>query len=83
VTAQDGNMIGVRLSPFNHLFLTQTEADSLANRLRQTLICRTIDQANHLVTLADISLTVAEAWGLLDRLDTSNNEIVDWPAEGF
>jgi hypothetical protein len=67
----------------NHLYLTQAEVDRLANAIHQELICRTTTQVNDPVIVADISLTVVEAWELLDRLKDSIEEIVDWVKEGF
>jgi biopolymer transport protein ExbD len=83
VAVQDGNMIGVRLSSSNHLYLTETEANRLVEIVRQQLICRATDQADEPVIIADTPMSVAEAWELIDRLDTSNGETVDWSTEGF
>ena len=76
-------MITVRLSPSDRLFLNQAEADRLAETIRQELICRTADQVDDLVVVADIALAVAEAWRLTDRLDSITDETVDWQNEGF
>lgn len=82
MAAQDGNMIGVRLSSSN-IYLTQAEADGLAEIVRQALICRTASQADDPLIVADASLTVSEAWRLLDRLEDNIDEAVDWADEGF
>ena len=76
-------MISIILSSTNRLYLSESEAGHLTDTLHQELICRTTDQATVPVVVADICLTVAEAWRLVDRLDTSNDEIVDWSVEGF
>jgi hypothetical protein len=81
--ASDGGTIVPTLSPSGHLYLTKAEADRLAGQLRQELVCRTTGQVADPVTVADVPLTVAEAWRLLDRLDTSNDEAVDWLKDGF
>jgi hypothetical protein len=75
-------MISIALSPSNRLFLNQAEADRLAETIRQKLICRTTTQADEPVVVADILLTVAEAWRLIDRLVPIEDE-VDWQNEGF
>jgi hypothetical protein len=83
MAAQDGNMIGVRLSSSDHLYLSQSEIERLADTLRHELICRTTTQADEPVVVVDVVLTVDEAWRLLDRLDMPIDEIVDWADEGF
>lgn len=76
-------MIPIILSSTNHLFLTKAEVERLADHLHQQLTCRSINQADDLVMVADASMTVAEAWRLVDRLKDSIDEIVDWIDEGF
>jgi hypothetical protein len=76
-------VIPIILSSTNRLYLTQFEADGLADHLRQTLICRTAGQANDPVIIADTPIPVAEAWELFDRLNLSRDEIVDWLKDGF
>jgi hypothetical protein len=84
VAAQDGNMIGVRLSSTDQLFLTEVEVGKLVEIVHHELNCRTVAQANNLVTVADICLTTTEAWELVDRLNNlAAEEVVDWPTEGF
>jgi hypothetical protein len=75
-------MISLALSSSERLFLNPTEADRLANQLRQELVCRTTTQADDLVMVADIPLTTAEAWRLIDRLVPIEDQ-VDWQNEGF
>jgi hypothetical protein len=76
--------ITIRLSPSNHLFLTEVEVERLANHLHQELVCRTAAQANDAVNVTDASLTVDEAWQLIDRLESDlMADEVDWPTEGF
>ena len=75
-------MITVNLSSSNRLYLTQAEADRLIHQLRQELVCRTADQADDLVMVANIVLTAAEAWQLVDELVPIEDE-VDWQNEGF
>jgi hypothetical protein len=75
-------MIPLAFSSSDHLYLTKAEADRLANQLRQELVCRTTTQADDLVMVADISLTVAEAWRLIERLVPIEDQ-VDWQNEGF
>lgn len=75
--------ISINLSSSNCLCLTESEVERLADTLYQELICRTAAQSNDPVIVADAFLTVDEAWALIDRLDTSNDEAVDWPTEGF
>ena len=74
--------MSIALSSSNRLFLNQAEADRLADQIRQKLICRTATQANEPVVVADLSLTVAEAWRLIDGLVPIEDE-VDWQNEGF
>lgn len=76
-------MISVRLSSSDRLYLTKAEADWLAETIRQELICQTATQANRPVVVADLSLTAAEAWRLIDRLVPITEETVDWQNEGF
>ena len=71
-------MITVRLSSSDHLYLTQTEADRLAEQVRQELVCRRADQ----VMVADTPLTAAEAWRLVDKL-VPIEDGVNWQNEGF
>jgi len=75
-------LLSIALSSSNRLFLNQAEADRLADQIRQKLICRTATQANEPVVVADLSLTVAEAWRLIDGLVPIEDE-VDWQNEGF
>jgi len=75
-------LLSIALSSSNRLYLTQAEADRLIHQLRQELVCRTADQADDLVMVADISLAVTEAWRLIDRLVPIEDE-VDWQNEGF
>jgi hypothetical protein len=82
--AQRHCVMTVSLSRSGLLFLTQTEVERLAYAFRQELVCRTTTQANEPVVVADISLTVAEAWELIDRLQcVAANEAIDWANEGF
>ena len=76
-------MISIALSSSDRLFLNEAEADRLANQLRQELVCRTATQANEPVVVADISLAPAEAWRLIDRLESLTEETVEWQTEGF
>jgi len=76
------DLIIVKLSVSDRLFLTKAEADRLVEAIRQELVCRTATQANEPVVVADIPLTVAEAWRLIDRLVPIKDE-VDWQNEGF
>ena len=78
------SMIPIRLSSSDRLYLTQAEADRLVEQVRQELICRTTTQANEPVVVADIPLTAAEAWRVVDKLEDSLAEAeVDWQTEGF
>ena len=77
-------MISIELSSSGHLFLTEAEADRLAETIRQKLICRTAAQANDPVMVADILLTTEQAWRLVDKLDALKTvEEIDWAVEGF
>ena len=79
---RDDAMISIALSPSDRLYLTQTEADRLAEQVRQELVCRIADRTDDPVVVADILLTVAEAWQLVDELVPIDAE-VDWQNEGF
>jgi hypothetical protein len=71
-------------SATGHLYLTPAEADRLADHIGKELVCRTAAQANQPIMVADISLTAAEAWQLIDRLEGFLIEGKnDWPTEGF
>ena len=77
-------MIPITISSSDRLYLTQAEASRLAQQTRQNLVCRTTTQANEPVVVADIPLTAAEAWRVVDELDISLTEDhVDWDVEGF
>jgi pantothenate kinase-related protein Tda10 len=76
------DLITVALSSSDRLYLTQAEADRLAEQVRQELVCRTTDHTDEPVMVADILLTVAEAWRLVDKLVPIEDE-VDWQNEGF
>jgi hypothetical protein len=82
LAGRDDAMISIALSSSDHLYLTPSEMDRLAETIRQELICRTTDQADDLVMVADISLAVTEAWRLIDRLVPIEDE-VDWQNDGF
>jgi hypothetical protein len=84
MVARDDAMILVTLSSSDRLYLTQAEADRLADQLRQELVCRTTAQVDEPVVVADIPLSPAEAWQLVDNLEDSLTEAeVDWQTEGF
>ena len=77
-------MISIAVSSSDRLYLTEAEAGRLAETIRQELVCRTATQADHLVVVADLSLTTAEAWRLLDKLDGLKTVgEIDWTVEGF
>ena len=83
MTAGD-SMISFTLSSSDRLYLTQAESDRLADQLRQELVCRTAAQADGPVVVADMPLSPAEAWRVVDRLAESLAEAeVDWQTEGF
>jgi hypothetical protein len=74
----------ITVSSENRLYLTQAESSRLAEHIRHELICRTTAQADEPVMVADVLLTSAEAWRLLDRLDNLvTEETIDWQTEGF
>jgi len=76
-------MISIAVSSSDRLYLTKAEADRLAETIHQILVCRTAAQANDPVMVADILLTAAEAWRLIDRLESLTVEEIDWAVEGF
>jgi hypothetical protein len=82
-SVQRDAVISIEVSASDRLFLTKFEADRLAETMRQELVCRTAAQADDLVEVADISLTVAEAWRLFDRLESATVEEIDWQRNGF
>jgi hypothetical protein len=78
------NLISIALSSSDRLFLNEAEADRLIHQLHQELVCRIADRTDDLVMVADILLTVAEAWRLVDKLEDSLMEgQVDWQRDGF
>jgi hypothetical protein len=77
-------MILVTVSSSDRLYLTLAESVRLAEQIRQKLVCRTIAQVDEPVVVADVPLTSAEAWRLLDKLGSSLEEgEIDWLVEGF
>ena len=79
--AGDDAMILVTLPSSDRFYLTQAEAGWLADDIRQHLVCRRTDQADEPVVVADTPLAPAEAWKLVDHLETEGT--VDWQKEGF
>jgi len=77
-------MIPITISSSNHLYITQVELFRLAEQIRQELVCRTTDQVDEPVMVADIPLSPAQAWQLVDELeDLLTEETFDWSVEGF
>jgi hypothetical protein len=77
-------MIPVAISSFDRLYLTQAETDRLIDQISQELVCRTADQTEEPVVVADIPLSPAQAWQLLVKLEDSLEEgEIDWLVEGF
>jgi len=70
-------MIVIYLNADSQLFLTQSEAIQLALDLESQLIAA----ANQII-IADVPLTKAEAWRLLQTIDNTTDS-VDWKTEGF
>lgn len=78
------------LSPTDCLCLTRPEAIRLAEQVKQELICRTAAQVDQPIIVADIPLSAAEAWRLVDEIqqlhfepDERNRAQADWITEGF
>ena len=78
-------MISIALSATDRLHLTEDEADRLADQIGKEMVCRTAAQADGLIMVADIPLTAAEAWQLLDRLEDPRDGMAKLigQAEGF
>jgi len=84
LAAREDDVIHITMSSSIRLYLTQAELFRLTEQIRQELVCRTADRVDDLVMVADTTLTSAEAWRLLDKLEgLLTEEMVDWPVEGF
>lgn len=86
----DGGTVHLRLSPCESLFLTTAEAIRLAEQVRQDLVCRTAAQADQPVMVADVPVTAAEAWRLVEALQQLQpgdsgpaHGLWEWITEGF
>jgi len=80
----NNTVILISISSSDRLYLTQAESVRLIDQIHQELVCRTADQVDEPVVVADIPLTPAEAWQLVDKLEDSlTEEIFDWSVEGF
>lgn len=82
--ARDAAIILVAISSSDRLYLTQAESVWIAEQVRQELVCRTTARVDEPVIVANVALTPAEAWQLVDTLENSLTDgQVDWPVEGF
>ncbi len=84
MVARDDAVISITISSSSRLYLTQAELFRLTEQVRQELVCRRSDQVDEPVMVADIPLSPAQAWQLVDTLEDSLEEgEIDWAMEGF
>ena len=75
MTGSPDRVNAVRITSTDVLVLTRSEALRLAEIVRQDLVCRTAAEIDDPIDVADITLTPAEAWRLVEELQESLAEI--------